>query len=199
LIGLAVIAGLALYIGIFWLIVRALKQRWAKALAVVIAVAIPFWDLPFGYLSFQQDCKQYGGLHVFEKVSPATAIFIDRHIGYTPDQLKRFGFKVIEYGEPGNITRYTAAKDGYIKSTDQTAISKVMVHFQPNQQLPWHVVRRDYLASNVETKSVIARYTDIRWLGMWWQVEASPIFGDGGRCYFSGDNPILALLAKGNS
>ena len=199
MIGLADLAGVAIYIALWWYLVRILKHTWAKALAILVALAIPFWDLPFGYLAFKGDCATYGGLHISQRIPASDTIFVDRHIAYRPEYLRRFGFKVVEYGEPGNITRYTATPTGYAQSKHLDAISTLKVSFVANQALPWGVIKRDFLVSRVDTSQVLASYSDLRWSGLWWQARAAPILSDGGRCYAVDENPLLTLIARGTS
>ena len=198
MIGLTVLAAIAAYVGLTWFAVRKLKEKWAKAIVIVVALAIPFWDLPIGYFKFQHYCTEYGGMHLNADLPPTDTILVDRDLSYTPEQLSRYGFRTIEYGVPGAIVRYTLSPSGFHKSSHDSPLSTLKIQTIGNQMLSWNVVRRDFIASRVDTGQIVARYTDLRWRGLWWQVNAAPILGDGGRCYAASENPVLALIPRGS-
>jgi hypothetical protein len=194
LIGLAIIAGLALYIGIFWLIVRALKHRWAKALALLVALVIPFWDWPIGYYHFREQCITEGGLHVKRSFPSVWAIAVDANLGYRGEELIKKGFQVIEIVQPnGNVRRY---------SIDEKSSSSfrptVMVYTKRNQLMPWHLLRNDVSASIASSGEVLATHTAFHWQGMWWQAVAAPMLGVGNFCHTTDEASLITSLLKGN-
>ena len=50
-VGLATLAIVVVYVTVWWF---ALKKAsgWLKAVVILAALAIPFWDLPYGYSNF---------------------------------------------------------------------------------------------------------------------------------------------------
>ncbi len=199
MIGLTVLVVIAIYIGVFGYVISHARNRGERIAAIVVALAIPFWDLPIGYFNFQRHCSQDGGIHLRKNLPASDAILVDRDLAYTPEQLTRYGFKVIEYEAPGQIVRYTATSSGLTKSNHNAALSTLKVHFNANQMLPWHLVRRDLLISRIDNGEVVARNTDFRWRGLWWQVEMAPLLGDGGRCQVTSDSHVLSAIARGTS
>ena len=199
MIGLAVLAVVAAYVAVFGFVIAKARNRTEKISAVAIALLIPFWDLPFGYLNFRHHCAELGGLHVEAKLGAAEAILVDPDLAYTPDQLQGYGFKIIEYGKLGQIARFTASTKGLIKSIHEAPVSSLKVHFIANQRLPWNLVRRDFLVSHIKTGQVVARHTDFLWRGLWWQIQAAPLLGNGGRCHVPKDNAVLAVVARGTT
>jgi len=195
--GLMFYGAVAIYIAAWWLVVRWLKTRWAKAGAIFIALAIPFWEVPIGYVNFQLNCAEHGGLHTIENLQPVDSIFVERETGYTPELLARYGFKVLEYESSGSVLRYTQVESGVTKSLDGSITSQVKIAFSGNRKLDWNLSRRDFTASRIHTGQVIARNTSFRWGGTWWQVELSPLLGDGGRCYEVGGAPVLLAITGG--
>src|SRR5713101_5452421 len=125
MIGLTVLAVIAIYIGVFAYIVVHARNRAEKIAAIVVALAIPFWDLPFGYFNFYRHCSQEGGLHVSNDLPALNAILIDPSVGYRPEDVLRFGFKAVEYANRGETIRYTADGGGLSKSTHPRPISAI--------------------------------------------------------------------------
>src|SRR5436305_7378115 len=108
MIGLAVLAGIAIYVGIWWFVVRFLKQRWAKSLAILLAIAIPLGDLPFGYFNFLRHCDYEGGVRQVERISPHKSVFFLSVTGVKPQYLFRLGADFVEYSSSdGGVIRFT--------------------------------------------------------------------------------------------
>jgi hypothetical protein len=195
--GLIVLGFIASYVLLAWFIIKAAPGIGGKTAAVTFSVLIPFWDLPFGYANFHRNCSEYGGVHFASKVGANEAILVDQDIGYQPDELIRLGYRVVEYGSPGRILRFTATSSGLVKSTHDAALSQIKVHAIGNQVLPWNLMRQDFLITRIDTGTVLARHTEFRWRGLWWQVQAAPLLGEGIRCYSRGGEQILPAVARG--
>ena len=87
------------YVGLWYLLIRALPNRWAKAIVALVALYLPFWDVPYGYYNFRALCSEEGELHVLRKVSPQTSIFLDQSLPLTEKEIARMlakGFRVVE-------------------------------------------------------------------------------------------------------
>jgi hypothetical protein len=201
LIGLAVIAGVALYIGIFWLILRALKQGWAKALAVLIALAIPFWDLPIGYKSFTSLCAEQGGIRVLTKLPPQKSVLFASATGLKPAQLLIKGLQFVEYKTPnGKITRFTKSSNGHIEESDvSSSASLVLIRTTYNDLLTWNVYRNESSLVDAWTNRTIATATSFYWLGGWLQRRMSPIFAGNGRCHADTQSEIMDIVLRGST
>jgi hypothetical protein len=200
MMGLAVLAGIAIYLGVFWLLVRALKTKRAKGAAILIALAIPFWDLPFGYYSFRDHCETEGGLQVLNKVQPQKKAFFDSLPPYPIKDLLTHGFTVVEAKDSGGngISRYQLRADGgvEIRAVAQPE-SNVVVSVRRGQRLPWNIVRDDrFLRAPVEGKE-LARYSEFTWRGGWVQVVMSPLLGQGPSCTAGPTDPIVRLILRG--
>ena len=198
MVGLAVLAGIAIYIAVFWFLVRALEQKWAKGLAILVALAIPFWDLPFGYYNYREHCANDGGLHLRQQFSPVTSILIDPSTGYTADQLLRRGFKIVEVNEASQkITRYVVEGNGIKSENTEKITSSVRIRTHRNQVLPWNVVRHDVVVSLVNGDNVLVTHSGFHWRGVWWQVVGAPMFGTGPFCHTRDTDAVLTALASG--
>ena len=195
MVGLIVLAVVVIYIAFWWFVVAKLKGGWAKTAAVLVALAIPLWDLPIGYLHFWRTCSELGGLHTGKGLRPTDSVLVER--GYKPDELVRYGFKVIEYSAEGGVQRYTSGPAGLVKSVHSSPVSEIRINLVLNQRLPWNLLRHDVSASRIDTGEVVARHTNLHWRGLWWQVELSPLLGDGGSCYEINDVPVLTALVRG--
>ena len=183
---------------VLWVYVfKHAPNRGVRVGAVLVAVLVPFWDLPIGYFNFQLKCHEFGGLRIEAKHPPVRAILVEDEVGYKPEQLIRYGFSTVEFGERPHVLRYTAIQNSLVKSTHEDLLSTVKIHVVRNQILDWNLVRRDLLISRINDARVIARHTDFHWLGLWWQREASPTLGDGGRCFASNETAVLTRVAAG--
>jgi hypothetical protein len=196
MIGLTILAVIAVYIGVFAYVVVHARNRAEKIAAIAVALAIPFWDLPFGYFNFYRHCSQEGGVHVGVNIPPATSILVDSSSRYTPNEILRFGFKVVEYEAPGEIVRYTRESKGLTKSIHATPMSNIKIKFAGHKNLPWNLIRSDYVVTRLDNEQIVASQTDFQWRGMWWQVSAAPLLGYGSQCLGEKDKPMLALMAR---
>ena len=195
MIGLAVLAGIAIYIAVWWLLVSSLKRTWGKAAAIVVALAIPFWDLPIGYSNFYVHCRDDAGTRVPKAVSSLNTILIDSSSGYTPDELLRYGFSTVEYESREGIVRYTHTRGAWNKTLQPKPLSAVRLRFGGNQALPWNLIRSSYVVTSIAGNDVIASQTSYHWLGVWWQAKAGGLFGGGPEC--GPTEPLLQALSRG--
>ena len=195
MIGLAVLAVVAAYVAVFGFVIAKARSRTEKISAIVIALLIPFWDLPIGYLNFSRHCSEDGGIKVNKGLPATDAILVEASAGYTPEEIFRFGFKAAEYLSPTGIIRYTAGEKGVVKTAHPSPKSALKIQFNGEKQLPWNLVRSDYIVTRLDSGQVMATQTDFKWRGMWWQVSGAPIFGYGISCLGARDLPMLAVIA----
>ena len=199
MIGLVVIAGVSLYIGICWLIFRALKQRWARALALLTALAIPLWDLPFGYYEFRNHCRT-AGLQVLESLAPHEAAYFDSLPPYPISELFSRGFRLVETadGSRNKILRYERSMDGRISTlTVPEPRSELQVSSERDIRLPWNIVRDNRLLRERRDGRLLAKYSEISWRGGWLQVSLTPLLGPGIACTAGSEDPVVTLILRG--
>src|SRR6185436_10438805 len=84
-----------------WALIAAVIARfipnWPGRIAFfAIAVALPFWELPYGYYNFQRLCRNETALIVSEKVLPQDSVCIDYFDAGLYRQLVQAGFSRIE-------------------------------------------------------------------------------------------------------
>jgi hypothetical protein len=175
-----------------WIVIAAMFARlvpgwWGKGALFAVLVAVPFWELPFGYLNFRKLCEDQGGLKVFETFSPQVSICASYPLETSVDQFLSVGFKVVEARDrDGRVvaqTRETAIK------TPNVDGSKVASAFCVTQEfvrgLPWRIQRNEYKVVAEPSQREVARHSDFIWFGMWWQERAAPLLGRGGECRHS--------------
>ena len=196
MIGLTVLAVIAIYIGLCLWMFRSLKRPWARVLGAIAALALPFWDWPIGYYKFQRLCSEEGGIHVGSKLAPVAAVLVDPSVGYTVDQLLNFGFQTVEYGTANQFDRHSNGSLPNSQKNQTVPISKLRIEAKRNQRLPWNIFQNDLIASRIDTTQVVARQTGFTWLGTWWQSQAAPLFGYGFAC-FPESSEVLSLIARG--
>ena len=194
MIGLLVLGGAAAYVAIFWFVIAKARNRGERISAIVVALLIPFWDLPFGYANFYRHCSNEGGVRVSKNLQ-ANTILVDQSAGYTPEEILKLGFKSVEYLATDKVIRYEPALKGVTKSTHPSPLSTLRVHSPGSKPLSWNLIRHDYFVSQIDGGQVVASQTDFEWRGMWWQVSGAPLFGHGGFCLGVNDRPMLSLVA----
>ena len=66
-----------------WVIIAAVIARfipnWPVRIAFfVLAVGIPFWELPYGYYNFQNLCREETKLMVIERIPPQESVCVEQ-------------------------------------------------------------------------------------------------------------------------
>ena len=183
-----------------WALIAAVIARfipnWPGRIAFfAIAVALPFWELPYGYYNFQKLCREEVGLQVSEKILPQEIVCADYPYVTLHGELLKSGFASVETrSKAGEINRYATRPDGGIEKLEQQKLtSNYCLTFVNNIQLPWRVLRHDQLVARANDGRIVARQSRFTWSGMWWQEDGRPIFGRGGDCSDKGNRSILAL------
>ena len=202
MIGLAVLAGIAIYVGVWWFLVRTLSQGWAKALAILIALAIPFWDLPVGYLRYQNYCVSEGGLRISSRIAPQESVYFDSVPSYPANELIAEGIRVVEIARPDGrgIARHERQGAGSITTLIITRPqSSLRVTYVRNQRLDWNIIREDRYVRNQADARLLAQYSEFSWQGGWLQHSFAPILGTGLRCTAGSRDPIITLLVHGGA
>jgi hypothetical protein len=187
-------------LAVIWALIAAVIARfipaWPGRIAFfAMAIAIPFWELPYGYYNFQSLCREDTRPQVFEKIAAQDEVCADYPYVTLHKELLRSGFTSVETrGKAGEIRRYTAMSDGHAIETVQRKInSNYCLTFVNNNRLPWRLWRHDVLIKRTDDNRVVARQSRFNWAGMWWQEEAHPVLGNGGACSSDANQLILAL------
>lgn len=68
MIALTMLAALLVYLAVAWLVVKRLKNKKAKWIAIAVLVLIPTWDEIIGRSYFHYLCASEGGIKVFKTV-----------------------------------------------------------------------------------------------------------------------------------
>ena len=186
---------------VLWVYVfKHAPNRGARIAAVLVAVLIPFWDLPIGYFEYQRHCSSEGGIRVYEPISPQDKIYFESSPSSpTTDMLKQ-GFKVVEIlGVDRKGIMRQEMQEGTLRSrTVTTPESAIVVSIVRNESLPWNIYRDRHVARSISSNKVMASYTAFFWNGGWLEKsEIGPLFPPRLRCS-SGPDPLVALLRQGS-
>lgn len=184
-----------------WALIAAAVARfipnWPGRIAFfAIAVAIPFWELPYGYYNFQKLCQEETSLKIIEKFLPQDSVCIEYFDLGLYRQLVQAGFGRIEItGRSDNAKEY-AANGRVVLTSREQAKSSYCIVFENNISMPWRVLRSDILIDHAREKRVVARQSEFYWAGTWWQEQARPVLGRGGFCSRE-TNDAVAVLHRG--
>jgi len=156
--------------------------KWpAKIATVVLLVAVPFWELPYGYFNFLRLCEKEGGLRVFEKIAPQQTVCANYPIEKSAARLLELGIVGVEakdqYGETRYISREPEGASAGKKESAQYCINQSFV-----TNLPWRIQRNEHTLVRISDQHLAARYSDFVWFGTWWQQDFLPVLGRGGEC-----------------
>ena len=185
-----------------WTLVAAVIARfipnWPGRIAFfVLAVGVPFWELPYGYYNFQRLCGEQARLQVFEKIPPQDSVCVGDLDSGTYTGLVRAGFSRIEVIGRTDDPARDAASGRVFSTKKEEAKSSYCYSYRANNHLPWGLLRNDALISRANDNHVVARQSQFVWAGMWWQEMARPILGRGGVCFDDPERPNL-VLRKGS-
>jgi hypothetical protein len=176
--GLLIFGLLFAYVALFYYMAKHVPTRALKIAAIVVGLAIPFWDLPISYLSYRRQCDEHGGLNILGQPPKTESILLDPGVGYESTRLfAKYGFTKIEYVTPSGIVSFTKTKDGIQKSTQAKPTSAFKISRNYGERAGWNATRRDLTLSRVDDGKVVARHSEFFWHGMWWQIT----IGTGGR------------------
>lgn len=186
-----------------WCLVSAVACRyftpsWPGRIGLfAVLVGIPFWELPYGYYNFQQLCETETRPIVYESVPSQDSICLEDLFAEDFWVLRRLGFKRIEFYGKTNYRKGSENSPEVLRRKPGEGGSSYCYSSVQDVKLPWRARREDHLISRFEDKKVVARLSGVRWRGMWWQEQMSPIFGDGGGCYAPYEQ-IFSLLRNGS-
>ncbi len=75
MIALMVLAALLIYFAIAWLVVKRLKTKKAKWIAIAVFVLIPMWDEILSSIFFQRFCIEEGGAKIYRSIELGKEFF----------------------------------------------------------------------------------------------------------------------------
>lgn len=181
-----------------WALIAAVIARfipnWPGRIAfLVIAVGIPFWELPYGYYNFKKLCSEQGTLQVLEKIAPQDSVCVSDLDAGLYSGFIRAGFSRIEVTGRSDDPRRDTVGGRVFQTKKQDVKSRYCIGFRANIALPWRILRHDVLIVRAEDERVAARQSQFHWSGMWWQEQAHPVLGRGGVCFDDPQRPNLAL------
>jgi hypothetical protein len=197
-IGLIFFGVVIVYVALFWFIAAKARNLWTRIATVAVALLIPFWEFPLGFVNFQSHCARDGGVRLSASFPPSTTVLIELSAGYTPNEVVRHGLKTVEYRNNTGITRFSSGTAGFAKSNHPSPSAAVLVERTSKEKLPWNLERTVLSARRVENGEVLARQTAYHWIAFWWQRGAGPILGSGFDCGWESDS-LLTTIAQGTA
>jgi hypothetical protein len=197
MIGLLMLLLLAAYVGVVFFAVLKSKKRFARIAIIAIAIAVPFWDMPIGYFTFQNYCDQDGGFHKFSEPGNSKSVYFTYYPG-RPERFLQAGIETIEYDRAGVIRRVARSPSGEIISADVARpTSQLRVHLPLEERLPWNVYRQEQVLEQI-SGAMIARARSYSWSGGW-------LFTSGWRfaplssCHTKDLDKVIALAIAGST
>lgn len=189
---------------VIWAVIAAVVARfipnWPGRIAFFsLAVAIPFWELPYGYYNFQKLCREEGGLRVFESISPQKVICVDYPYETAALGMLKAGFVSVEARDKnGSVRTYSRSSSVNVENSNEPRVtSEYCVTRSFVRGLPWRTMRNELVIFRADDKRMIARHGEFVWFGMWWQEAATPVLGRGGECRRDAVGAIAGALREG--
>jgi len=174
-------------VAIVWALIAAAIARFipnwpGRSAFFAMAVAIPFWELPYGLYNFQKLCGEQAKLQVFEKIPPQDSVCIEYFDLGLFTSLNQAGFARIEITGRSDSAKEYAANGRVFMTPRAEAKSSYCIVFKNNNAMPWRILRADTLVVPAAGQKVVARQSEFYWAGMWWQDRVKPVLGRGGMC-----------------
>ena len=187
-----------------WALIAAAIARfipnWPGRIAFfVLAVGVPFWELPYGYYNFQVLCKEQGGLKNFEPISPQKTVCVAHPYESGAPGMLKAGFGTVEVRDKsGGVHRISRAPSGVLESVKQERVSsEYCVAYAFVRARSWRTMRNEMTVVRDKDQKPVARHSDFVWFGMWWQEAASPMLGRGGECRRDAVGSVSAAVLRG--
>ena len=196
MIGLLVLGAAAMYVALWWFVISKARNRGERISAVVVALLIPFWDLPIGYINFYKHCSQEGGIYIDKEFRAPDAILIGESSAYRPDTVLKLGIKTVEFKDREDIIRFTLDANKVARSIHTTPISALKIENSGHKLLPWNLVRTEQIVTRLKDGKVVAKQTDFSWRGMWWEVSTRVHVISPAQCSGVREKSLLASLME---
>ncbi len=191
---------MALIWALIAMIVARFIPNWpGRVVFFTVAVAIPFWELPYGYFNFQRLCREESGLKVFESIGPQRIICVDYPYETAAIGMLKAGFSSVEARDKdGGVRRYSKSLFDNIESFNEPRVSsEYCVTHSFVRGLPWRTMRNELVIVRANDKHMVARHGEFVWFGMWWQEAALPVLGRGGECRRDAVGAVAGALREG--
>jgi hypothetical protein len=174
--------------------ISRLVANWPGRIALFVAlVGIPFWELPFGYYNFRNQCAEKTKLQMLGGISPQKSVCITHFDLSLYRRLIEAGFDRIEVTERADNAREHLGNGKLVLIAREKASSEFCIAFENNIAQSWRILRADTLIIGARDNRRVAQQSYLRWDGMWWQSVAKPVLGVGGVCHGDLAAPITAL------
>jgi hypothetical protein len=165
-------------------IVRFVAPGWPARIGLfAILVGVPFWELPYGYFNFTQLCDQHARVIAYEKVVPQESICFEDFYEDVYGTVARAGITQIEVRGRTNFREKNTTTAQVVRVTRGSEKSLYCYESRANIPLPWRILRHDSLITGAKDGRVVLKLSQFVWSGMWWQEQAAPVLGNGGRCW----------------
>jgi hypothetical protein len=163
--GLAIVVCAALYLWLAHRVVRSLAPLWAKAIALMIALAIPTTDAILGRINLRQLCRDEGGLKVFRTV--ATPGFLSDSL--TETILRKYPYTFVEARQlsGSGYVRYSKSADGQITTQLVENTQSRYEHRTTPADLTSPYSKTTFEVFTRDTHEVLGRVTDFKYAGGW--------------------------------
>jgi hypothetical protein len=184
---------LAYLVAVYVIFARA-KHWVVRTSIVLVALAIPIWDLPIGYIKFNELCSEQSGVRLEAAFLPTDSILIAGNSGYGPEKTLKIGFKTVEYLSEGKVLRFTRSGDELNKTVHDVPNSLLQFQFNGVKPLPWNLSKSEFVIARVRDGQVVARKVDFGWRGMWWESTLGLNVTPGLRCTGVAELDLLGKL-----
>lgn len=162
--GLGVLAVIALYIFIAYVVVKSAKHRWQKAVAVVAVLLIPTADAIYGRIELKHLCEAEAGLKVYR-----VAEHVEGFMASTADEswIKQYGYQFSEGERAAKKFYRITRQDGQI-IVEEGVVPKSQYRLRSDdfgeQEIYGH---SRYLIEDITTKEILATDTQVTYHGGW--------------------------------
>jgi hypothetical protein len=183
MVGLIFLFVLILYVGIAWLIVKALPSKKAKYIVIAAFALIPTWDVAPGWLYFWYLCETEGGVKVYKSVENVDG-FLDKSQNMLGrDAVMKYGYQFMEGSEGGSqLYRYSNDPNGQLlREKIDESTSKYGV-LNTSSRRPFNIRKFEDAIVDLKTHEKMAVRIKFFRAGNWVQAIVAPLFGGGAFC-----------------
>lgn len=192
--GLLAVAGFAVYVWFFWFLCRQSFSWKARISVFAIAISVPLIEVPFGLWSFYSHCAAEGGTQVDARFGRPDSILIESRFVDRPQDLLKFGFKVVEVMSKGQVIRYTIHSGQFTTTIEPAPISRFKYEYSGPTLGPGKLVRTDETLIDIQSGKVVARQSDFDWMGTWWEIATGIFVFRQSHCPNFSQKPLYASL-----
>ena len=181
-----------------WVVIAAMLARlipgwWGKGVFFAALVAVPLWELPYGYFNFQRLCTENANLKVVDKILPQDSVCIEHFDLNLYMALSNAGFARVELTDHTKVGKSYLNDGRLVLANRENPQSVYCLTFENNIHMPWRILRSDTSIRKARDGSIVGLLSGFYWIGMWWQERARPLLGRGGVCSRAWDAPIRVL------